>query len=215
MSDWIDVNEDDLNKSTEENDNRKQFSELGVGCHKVKIKQTYLLKTDSDSKMFYCVFEDADESTATLGECTFSGRSGKSTYTDKNKKERVLPGVVKVRQLFSIFDWDLKDLTPTAGKVEHFGQTVDAKIFKEFTGKKLIIGLQEVESDDPQYDNKMEVIQFMDMDGNYKGDDKLEATEKYLKKKPFKASKKRGGNTKESTGGGSTGSGEDSSNESW
>jgi hypothetical protein len=191
---WLDINTEELEENIEANDSYEPGSfGLEPGCHTVKVVAAYLTKSDkSDAEAFNLEVENVDGIKDTF-QTWFKNREGGTTYTDKKTgKEKPLPGVIEVGTIFKHLGVDINAVKPVSTTMELYGNTTPVKVFKELTGKKLTVCVQQEENEwEGQITIRTRAFKWLNEKGeNTKGENKLEDTQKYLEKNPLKKLKK-------------------------
>jgi hypothetical protein len=191
MSNWLNVNNEDLEKELQKNEDRKFKSyDVAPGVYNAKLAEVYLDKTDSGATMVYAnviLQTGNDELTMRYSNCLISGDSkgNKSTYTNKNGKEITLPGVVDFVGMLTAIGTTIDDITPVEGAVEAFGDVIKVKVFKELFGKQLMVGVINRENEwDGNVTMRPEVKFWMDKKGNYKGEYIADKAKESIEKNP-------------------------------
>jgi hypothetical protein len=160
------------------------------GAYIVTIEQCYLRKTDSGAVMLELETELEDKRKLSWSTCVVSGdeKGNKSTYTNKNGKQQALPGVSSTKHLFEAVGMDMKKEEPTVAKIIRGDKTIDAKVFKQLTGKKFIACVQQYEN---LYNNevslKLDILNFLDVNGkNSTGESQVEKFNEKIARTPIK-----------------------------
>lgn len=168
---------------------------LASGVYTVKVDTCFLRKTDSGATMIELSTATEDGQKVFWSTCLKSGdaKGNKATYTDKNGKEQLLPGVTQAIHLFQACGLDLTKEEPTQGKVEYRDGIIEAGIFKGLTGKVFKACVRQYENEyNGDISIKYDIENFLDVDGKNK--DGVAMEDKFLakiEKSPIKLLKKK------------------------
>ena len=196
MSSWLEFGEEELNNIQEESVAKvSEFKQLESGVYPVVIDSAYIRKTDSGAEMFELKMKTKDEVACSWSTCVRSGdNKGNATtwtvtenHSDFTKKKYgvgtkvPLPGYQELAQLFAAFGSTMKEHQPELGKIQHKDDVIDAKIFKDLTGKKFQICVQQYEEEyNGEISVKLDYQMFLDLEGNNSEGQNME--EKFVQK---------------------------------
>lgn len=197
MESWVQFNEEETAAINEASvaKTTEGFKQLESGIYPVVIVAAYIRKTDSGAEMFELSMMTKDEVKCSWSTCVRSGdaKGNATTWTvgdhhSESTKKRYgigtkvpLPGYQELAQLFAAFGSEMKDHQPEMTQIEHRGDTIEAKVFKDLTGKRFQIAVQQYEEEyNGEINVKLDYQMFLDMEGNNAKGENQE--EKFLKK---------------------------------
>ena len=164
---------------------------LPVGIYNATVKEVYIRKTDKGANMLQVMFSVPVAGEATdymYATCVKSGdeKGNKATYTDKQGKERTLPGVHEMKHFTDACQVEKPEVK--AGKVKFGDSTIDALCVPGLTGVEIKIALrQEENSYNGDVNLRNDLFAFMTKDGNNSaGVNIIEDAEKLIARTPIK-----------------------------
>jgi hypothetical protein len=180
---------------------------LESNVYKMIVDKVYVKNTDSGARMFTAEMLTEDNKKFTFSTCVMSGdeKGNKNTYTDKNGKERPLPGVIQMGHFFQAVEVDILKAQAKEATIEAFGENIKVDAIPEVTGKKLIVGVFQYEN---EWNNKVtiknDVKAFLKEDGtNNDGKDLIDSLKNWIEKNPLKKLKNKSSASSAATTGGS------------
>lgn len=220
---WLELDDEMLDQASQETENVSEgFKQIESGAYKSKIVQAYLRKTDTGAVMFELEVEvgvpgedgKVEPRKLEWSTCVVSGdeKGNKSTWTvtdqhsDSVKKrygvgaEVPLPGIPEVSHLMQSVGLNIKTEKPEPAKVKRGDSEIDAKVFKNLTGKMFTACVRQYENEyNGEVNIKAGIEHFLDIDGkNSKGSYEVEKFQKKIEKSPIKLLKKKQASTNNS-----------------